>query len=120
MSLSDSRYLFGGITKTKNGESLRASGSLTYSRLRELPRTKLTQLEYNSDEFSVHSLQAGGAMKAANVGVPDRLFKCHGRWKSEAVKDGYIEDSVENRLEVTNHLGLRLCPIFETLSSVLL
>ena len=35
-------------------------------------------------------------MKAANAGVPDRLFIHHGRWKSEAAKDGYIEDSVEN------------------------
>ena len=35
-------YMFQGITKTKNGESLRASGSLTYSRLRELIRIKLT------------------------------------------------------------------------------
>ena len=96
ISLSDSRYLFRGITKTKNGELLRASGSLTYSRLRELLRIKLAQLGYNPDEFGVHSLQAGGAMKAANAGVPDRLFKHHGRWKSEAAKDGYIEDSVEN------------------------
>ena len=106
ISLSDSRFLFRGITKTKNGESLRASGSLTYSRLRELLRAKLAQLGYNPNEFGVHSLRAGGATKAANAGVPDRLFKRHGRWKSEAAKDGYIEDSVENRLEVTNRLGL--------------
>ena len=65
-------------------------------RLRELLRTKLAQLGCNPDEFGVHSLQAGGPMKAANAGVPDRLFKHHGRWKSEAAKDGYIEDSVEN------------------------
>ena len=105
-SLSDSRFLFRGITKTKNRESLRASGSLTYSRLRELLRAKLAQLGYNPNEFGVRSLWAGGATKAANVGVPDRLFKRHGRWKSEAAKDDYIEDSIENRLEVTNRLGL--------------
>ena len=38
-------------------------------------------------------------MKAANAGVSDRLCKHHGRWKSEVVKDGYIEGSVENQLQ---------------------
>ena len=28
----------------------------------------------------------GGASTAANAGVPDRLFKKHGRWKSENAK----------------------------------
>ena len=99
-------YLFRGITKTKNGESLRASGSLTYSRLRELLRTKLAQLGYDPDKFGIHSLRAGGATRAANAGIPDRLFKRHGRCKSETAKDGYIEDSMENRLQVSNQLGL--------------
>ena len=106
INLDDRRYLFRGITKTKNGESLRVSGSLTYSRLRELLRTKLAQLGYDPDKFGIHSLRAGGATRAANAGIPDRLFKRHGRWKSETAKDGYIEDSMENRLQVSNQLGL--------------
>ena len=71
--------MFRGISKTKNGESLRASGSLIYSRLKELLRTKLAQLGYNPDKFGIHSIQAGEAMKAANARVPDGLFKHHGR-----------------------------------------
>ena len=43
---------------------------------------------------------------AANSGVPDRLFKCHRRWKSENAKDGNVDDSVEHRLSVTRQLGL--------------
>ena len=35
----------------------------------------------------MHSLRAGGATAAANAGVPDRLFKRHGRWKSESAKE---------------------------------
>ena len=54
----------------------------------------------------MHSLRAGGAMAAANAGVPDRLFKRHGRWKSESAKDGYVKDSVERRLEVSKQLGI--------------
>ena len=40
-----------------------------------------------------HSLRAGGASAAANAQVSDRLFKRHGRWKSEKAKDDYIRDN---------------------------
>ena len=40
--------------------------------------------------YGLHGLRARGASAAANNGVPDRLFKRHGRWQSENAKDGYI------------------------------
>ena len=45
-------------------------------------------------------------MTAANAGVPNRLFKRHGRWKSDKVKDGYIEDSTDRHLSVSLGIGL--------------
>ena len=48
----------------------------------------------------------GGGTKAADMGIADRLFKRHGRWKSETAKDGYIKDALENRLSVSQSLGL--------------
>ena len=45
-------------------------------------------------------------MAAANGGVPDRLFKKHGRWKSDSTKDGYVKDSLHARLAVSSNLGL--------------
>ena len=59
-----------------------------------------------SDIFGLHSLRSGGATAAAIMGVPDRLFKKHGRWKSEQVKDGYIKDDVHPLLLVSNCLGV--------------
>ena len=47
----------------------------------------------------MHSLRAGGA---ANAGVPDRLFKRHGRWWSESAKD----DLVEKQLSTSKNLGI--------------
>ena len=91
---------------TKNGKKLRSSGSLTYSRLRELLLERLQALGYPADRFGVHSLRAGGATAAAVSGVPDRLFKRHGRWRSDTAKDGYVEDSMEGRLSVTQDLGI--------------
>ena len=37
--------------------------------------------------IGLHILRAGSAISATNLGTSDRLFKKHGRWKSEAVKD---------------------------------
>jgi hypothetical protein len=53
---------------------------LPYTRMREL----LFLLSNNIKDFGVHSFRSGGAAAAANSGIPDRLFKRHGRRKSEA------------------------------------
>ena len=99
-------FVFRGVTPTKAGERLRKTGRLSYTRLRELLLSKISQLGYDPTLFSMHSLRAGGATAAANAGVEDRLFKRHGRWKSETAKDGYVKDSVERRLEVSKQLGI--------------
>ena len=38
--------------------------------------------------------------------VPDRLFKRHGRWRSENAKDGYVKDSFNDLLFVSKNLGI--------------
>ena len=57
-------------------------------------------------DYGLHSLRAGGASAAANTGVPDRLFKRHGRSKSDKAKDGYIKDSVHSLLSVSLSRGI--------------
>ena len=56
--------------------------------------------------FSWHSFRSGGASSAANGFISDRMFKRHGRWRSENAKDGYVEDSLESRFAVSMSLGL--------------
>ena len=99
-------FLFRQVTKMKRGEYLRDYGAISYTTLREQFKAKMKYLGYQADKFGIHSLRAGGASAAANADVPDRLFKRHGRWRSENAKDGYIEDSLEKRLSITKHLGL--------------
>ena len=67
---------------------------------------KIAQMGWDPKLYGMHSLRAGGATAAANAGVPDRLFKRHGRWKSESAKDGYVKDSLESRLTVSKSLGV--------------
>jgi len=104
--LQEPRFVFRPICKSKLGERLRESGSISYTCMWENFKKKVSKLGYNPTDFGLHSMRVGGATKAANAGVPDRLFKRHGRWKSENAKDGYIDDSVEHRLSVTRQLGL--------------
>ena len=102
---SSKECFFRAITMTKEGGKLRKRGSLSYSRMRQLVQ-KLTSLGYEAKNFGLHSFRAGGATTAANKGLPERLFKRHGRWRSERAKDGYMKDSLEKRLRVTKSLGL--------------
>ena len=60
----------------------------------------------NPEEFGLHSLRSGGATAAANGGIEDRLFKRHGRWRSESAKDGYVKDDLDKRMEVSQSLGM--------------
>ena len=98
--------LFRGVTSTKHGQRLRVAGSLSYTRMRELFLAKLGELGLDASRFGLHSLRAGGATAAANAGVADRLFKRHGRWRSESAKDGYVDDSRDARLSVSKSLKL--------------
>ena len=75
------------IVRTKLGEQLRKKGGISYTRVRELVLQKLAALGLDPKQFGLHSLRSGGASAAANAGVPDRLFKRHGRWRSENAKE---------------------------------
>ena len=55
--------------------------------MKKLLQEKLVQLGYAPDSFGIHSLPAGGATATANAGVPNRVFKRHGRWKMEPRMD---------------------------------
>ena len=106
LSQASALLLFRGITHTKHGEKLRSAGGLSYTRMRELFVAKLRELGFDTKQFGLHSLRAGGATAAANAGVPDRLFKRHGRWRSEIAKDGYVKDNQEALMSVSRSLEL--------------
>ena len=48
---------------------------------------------------------AGLITPAANAGLPDRRLH-RGRWASEVVKDGNLQDSFSSRLSVSKALGI--------------
>ena len=72
-------------------------------------RDTLSRLGYNPNDYGLHSLRSSGityAVRNSSNSIPERLLKIHGRWKSDSAKDMYVEESLENRLQVTKYLGL--------------
>ena len=79
---------------------------ISYTRAKECIVEKLKEVAPDL-KLGTHMIRASGVTTAANAhGVSDRCFKCHGRWKTDIAKDGYIDDSVKKRLSITKKLKL--------------
>lgn len=101
------QHIFCDLSACRSGFKVRTDKkALSYSTLRDLFRLALRPHVQDISKYGLHSLRSGGATRAANMGIPDRLFKRHGRWRSENAKDGYIKDALESRLAVSKSLGL--------------
>ena len=102
-------FIFRGITRHKDVTKRRLKDKnvpLTYSTARSLMLSALVGLGYDGSLFGTHSLRAGGATAAANNSIPDRLFRKHGRWRSDRSKDRYVHEDVRQKLRVSQGLGL--------------
>ena len=100
-------HIFSTLSACKNGsyKIRRCNKVLSYTSLRELFIEAFKPHVQDISSFSLHSLRSGGASASAR-GIPDRLFKRHGRWRSETAKDGYVKDDLSERLKVSQCLGL--------------
>ncbi|XP_060572839.1 uncharacterized protein LOC132730808 [Ruditapes philippinarum] len=103
------QFIFRAVVLCKKSNKYvlkRKNAPLSYSRTRELFNQKLTSIGLESHQYGLHSLRSGGALICANSGTNDRLWKKHGRWRSETGKDGYVEDSLKQRLSVSLNLNI--------------
>ena len=106
--LADSNeFIFHNLTKCMDMYILRRDDkALSRSRMRELFIQAFQSFVPDIKKFGLHSLRSGGATTCANLRISDRLFKKHGRWRSETAKDGYVMESLPDRLSVSKNLGL--------------
>ena len=106
---TDSRFIFLPTVRTKLGHKLKnVQKPISYTTARSDVLDAIQSIGLNRKLFGLHSLRRGGATEAANREVPDRLFKKHGRWKSDNAKDGYVSEDLETRLSVSRILYIRL------------
>ena len=97
LNSSSEQYIFGSLSYCKKYQSykLRKNNKpLTYTRARELILSALQSIGLDKSKFGLHSLRSGGATSAAASGICDRLFKKHGRWRSDKAKDGYVRENI--------------------------
>ena len=74
------KYIFRGIISTKLHSKLRTCDKhISSICVRENVIEGLKNIGVETKSFGLHSLRAGGATFAANLGVNDRIFKKHGR-----------------------------------------
>lgn len=52
------------------------------------------------DDIGTHSLRRGLASDWTMTGIPDRLRRAQGRWKSEIAADGYIDESINIQMQL--------------------
>jgi hypothetical protein len=109
LSNDSEEHVFRSLSSCKKTNSfrLKKGGCLFYTRVRELLREMLVEVGLNfPNEYGTHSLRRGGATASAVNNVCDRLFKKHGRWKSEHAKDSYVSEDINSILSVSQNLGL--------------
>ena len=107
ISANEENFVFRPLVKTKNGHRLRnVEKPISYTTARDQVMDAIREIGLDRRLFGLHSFRRGGATEAARRGVSDRLFKKHGRWKSDNAKDGYVSEELETRLSVTKNLGI--------------
>ena len=103
--------LIRGVQARKGGHVLRPSGelpsegkqpgALAYTTYLAKVKEVCTELGLDASLYGTHSARGGGATAAAELGVPDRLIKQHGRWRSDFMVQHYIRVNREHQLDVT-------------------
>ena len=91
---------------TKKHKLRRENNPISYTTARSAILNLIKDIGLDESSFGLHSLRRGGATAAANMGINDRLFQRHGRWKSISAKDSYVDDDLNNILSVSLGLGL--------------
>ena len=78
---------------------------MTYSSIRDIVKTKATEIGLNNAQYGTHSMRSGGATVAANSEIGDRMLQRHGRWACASSRDRYVKDSLAQRLSVSKTIG---------------
>ena len=99
-------YLIPRLHKTKKGHNASKTNGISYTTIYENSKELSAMENKENKNWGLHSLRASEASVAAQQGISDRLISKQGRWSSETARNGYIQDSVESRLQVSRSLGV--------------
>ena len=58
----------------------------------------------NANKYTGHSFRRSSASLLVETGADILMLKSHGGWKSNSVAEGYIEDSISRKKEISNRI----------------
>lgn len=64
---------------------------------------KFLNLE-DSDQYTGHCFRRSSATLLADTGAYILSLKRHGRWKSSTVAEGYVEQSIQNKIDIADQM----------------
>ena len=97
-------FLFGKVTVSRQVSYIR--DRMTYSRARERMKDMMSSIGLDASKFCLHSLRSGGVSAAlSSPGVPVRLVQRHGGWRRLDSMEGYVDETLDNLLQVSRRLG---------------
>lgn len=79
---------------------------MSYSNVRDHFKCRFAEMGFDPSLFGLHSFRSGAATASVHRASSERLWQRHGRWKSVTARDGYVKDSLKDRLSVSLNLGL--------------
>jgi integrase len=59
----------------------------------------------DADSYTGHCMRRSGATMLADNGASKLMIKRAGRWKSDTVCDGYIDDSTSSKIQIAKAIG---------------
>ena len=96
--------LFGRVRRDRKGEYV--VKAMSYTRARELVLGALEDIGEQPSQYGLHSLRSGGASAAIAAGIPDRLVKRQGGWRSDNAMGAYFQESLPAMTAVSKALEL--------------
>jgi integrase len=100
-------FVFPRLQKSYSTDDLipNFSYALSYTTMLKLFKQEISEIGLDPSAFGLHSFRRGGTTAAVRRGIPERLIQRHGRWKTAISKDRYVEDSLVDKLSVSQCLN---------------
>jgi len=58
----------------------------------------------NPEEYTGHSFRCSSATLLADSGADLSVLKSHGGWRSNTAAEGYVEDSIANKINISHKI----------------
>ena len=102
----DYEYLFCNVDHKSNSRLSSVNKPISYSNARDCFRRIMCTTSSEVSNFTLHGLRHGDATAAARAGVPERVIKRQGRWKSDRCKNLYIATDSDEQATISSAIGL--------------